>query len=234
VRRRTVVARRALASSLLCTLVALAACTKDKGRPDSTASQADLPGALAKPLDSLSGEELYAFTQKLTFGGGVEQERKCKDSPECTAVRPLRTRVRIDAVDGQDSVSVSAIPAKGVVAIKAINNGPATDAMYGMKPDRNLQYFLVLLPGTDSLGRWRLEELDTTQGARRHRQVATGTFKPCWHPFVKNKVNRANFYTCADAHMSGDSLSRSGQALQGDESPMWMDCAQGCCLATSP
>jgi stalled ribosome alternative rescue factor ArfA len=230
-------------------LVALTACSKGQESPDTLAAaakpatlvgtapprvvQATLPGALPKPLDSLSGDELYAFTRQLVFGGGVEKERKCKGSPECKATR--KTKVRLDAVDGQDSVSVNGMPNNGVVAIKAINKGKEPDEMYGMKPDKNLEYFLVLLPATDSLGRWRLEELDTTAGSRRHTQVASGTFKPCWHPFVSHKVNRANFYTCNDAHMLTDTVTKSGLALQVDrDAPMWMDCAQGCCLASQP
>jgi hypothetical protein len=251
VRRRIVVPRRAFAPILLCSLVALHACSKGEKQPDTAAAaksatlvgtpapravQANLPGALPKPLDSLSGDELYAFTRKLPFGGGADRERKCKDSPDCDGTKAIaakKTKVRVDAVDGQDSLSVNGLPNDGVVAVRASNKGPFVDQMYGMKPDKNLEYFVVLYPATDSLGKWRLEELDTTAGSRRHTQVASGTFKPCWHKFVKKKVNRANFYTCADSHMA-DSVVKSGLALQDDNPPIWLDCAQGCCTATQP
>jgi hypothetical protein len=253
VRRRIVVPRRAFVPVVLCSLLTLAACARGEKRPDTAAAsaagakpaalvgtaapraiQANLPGALAKPLDSLSGEELYAFTRKLAFGGGVEKDRNCKDSPECKAAKPVKTKVRVDAVDGQDSVSVFGVPDNGVIAVQAKNKGPFVDELYGMKPDKNLEYYLVLLPGTDIAGRWRLEELDTTPNARRHSQIAAGTLKPCMHAFVKRKVNRANFYTCADAHMLNDSVSSAGLVLQSANDPMWIDCAQGCCVASSP
>jgi hypothetical protein len=251
VRRRIAVARRAFAPVLLCGLAALA-CAKGKERSDSAAAvaarpaallgaspssfaPANLPGMLAQPLDSLSGEELYLFTRTLTFGGGADRERRCKGSPDCQSASPIKTTVRVDAVDGQDSLSAISLPANGVVAVKAINKGLHADEMYGMRPGMATEYFLVVLPGTDSTGRWRLEELDTTPGARRHAQVASGTLKPCWHGFVQGKVNRANFYTCYDSHMSADSVTRSGLALQpGSDAPLWMDCAQGCCVATQP
>jgi hypothetical protein len=250
VRRRIVVPRRAFAPVLLSCLVVLDACSRSEKQPDTAAVarpaplvgspaprvvQANLPGALPKPLDSLSGDELYAFTRKLGFGGGVDKERKCKDSPECKAGKPQKTKLRVDSVDGQDSLSVPGIPNDGVVAIRATNKGPFVDEMYGMKPDKKLEYFLVVYPATDSLGKWRLEELDTTAGSRRHTQVASGTFKPCWHDFVKRKVIRADFYTCKDTvHMVSDSVMRSGLALQDDNPPLWMDCAQGCCTASQP
>lgn len=250
-RRRIVVPRRAFAPVLLCCLVALVACSRGEKQPDTAAAkpvtviggatprviQTDLPGALPKPLDSLSGDELYAFTSKLTFGGGADRERNCKDSPDCigtTAVAAAKTKVRVDAVDGQDSVSVNGVPDNGVVAIRATNKGPFIDQMYGMKPDKKLEYFLVLLPATDSLGRWRLVELDTTAGSRRHTEVASGTFRPCWHKFIKGRVERANFYTCAES-LKADSTMKLGLALQvAIDSPLWFDCAQGCCLATQP
>ena len=248
-RRRIVVPRHASVAIALCAVTALA-CTKSRQTSDTvtaTARSAALvgtaapstvptpPGALPKPLDSLSGEELYTFTHQLKFGGGVEKERKCKGAPECSAVKPMKTKIRVDAVDGQDSLSVTALPANGVVAVQARNNGAFVDAYYSMKPEKNMEYYLVVLPGTDQGGRWRLEQLDTTPNKRAHTQVASGTFKPCMHTFVPHKVNRANFYTCADAHMmQSDSVSKSGLALQGDDPPIWLDCAQGCCTASSP
>ena len=231
-RRQTVVPRRAVAPFVLTLLLAAGACTGGEKR----VIQKNLPGALPKPLDSLSGEELYAFAKKLSYGGGAEQGRKCKDSPECDSTKGAatkRTTVRVDAVDGQDSLSVPALPNAGVIAIQATNKGPFVDQMYGMKPDKKLEYYLVVYPASDTLGTWRLEELDTTPGSRRHSQVASGTFRPCGHTFVKNRVNRANFYTCANSPQA-DSVLKSGLAFQGDDQPMWGTCAQGCCVASSP
>ena len=102
-----------------------------------------------------------------------------------------------------------------------------------MLPDSTLEYYLVVLPrGADSSS-WRLEEVNPSAGARSHRQVATGSFTPCNHlPYSKpGNRNRANFFTCKDAHMN-DTLMKSGLMLQyPDDAPMWIYCAQGCCLA---
>ena len=249
-RRHTVVPRHASVALALCALTALA-CTKSRPASDTLAATGrsaalvgtpaaapaqSLPGALPKPLDSLSGEELYAFTHQLKFGGGIEKERKCKGSPECSATKPAKTKIRIDAVDGQDSISVTALPSNGVVAIQARNNGSFVDEYYSMKPEKNMEYYLVVLPGTSQAGRWRLEQLDTTPNKRAHTQIASGTFNPCMHTFVPHRVNRANFLTCADAHAAaGDSVTKSGLALNGpNDPPIWMDCAQGCCTYSSP
>jgi hypothetical protein len=250
---RRIVPRRAFAlvvSSCLTAVATITACAKGQEHPDTLAGakslatpvtagkprviQQNLPGALPKPIDSLSGDELYALTRKLSYGGGVEKDRRCKHHPDCESSKPMMTKLRVDAVDNQDSVSVYGLPDNGVIAVKALNKGPYVDEMYGMKPGSNLEYFLVMLPGTSLVGRWRLEELDTTPGKRQHSQVSAGSLQPCMHAYVKKRVNRANFLTCADAHPMTDSVSTSGLALQGINPPIWVDCAQGCCIATSP
>jgi hypothetical protein len=44
-------------------------------------------------------------------------------------------------------------------------------------------------------------------------------------------VNRANFYNCADSHMT-DSVQKSGMVMFDPKTdPLWTECAQGCCLA---
>ena len=94
-----------------------------------------------------------------------------------------------------------------------------------------MEYYLIVLPGNATNGTWRLEELDTTPGARRHVSVGSGTFTPCNHPFRPGRVNRANFFNCADSHMS-DSVQRSGlRMFAPDKDPLWMNCAEGCCIA---
>ena len=67
-----------------------------------------LPGALTKPIDQYTGDEFYQFVQRLRWGGGAERERQCKGNPGCSGENPARlTRVRVDAVDGQDSISAA-------------------------------------------------------------------------------------------------------------------------------
>jgi hypothetical protein len=139
--------------------------------------------------------------------------------------------VRVDAVNGQDSVSATNVPANGVVTVRAINRGTLDEQRYGFKPNRRLEYYLIVLPGSGANGRWQFEELDTTPGARRHTSVGTGTFTPCNHPFRRGRVIRANFYTCEESRMS-DSVQRSNLMLfDFPTDPVWTECAQGCCIA---
>jgi hypothetical protein len=201
--------------------------------PDTlaVASAAGLPGQLTKPIDQYTGDEFFEFVQRLQWGGGAERERKCKGNPGCDGTNPTRrTPVRVDAVNGQDSLSATNVPANGVVAVRAVNRGTLDEDRYGFKPNRRLEYYLIVLPGTGGNGRWQFEELDTTPGARRHSSIGTGTFRPCNHPFRPGRVNRANFYTCADSHMS-DSVQRSNLMLfDPPTDPVWVECTGGCCI----
>ena len=233
---------------------ALAACTakeapRDSARADSASagatpptpansvaatpsSTAALPGALTKPIDQYTGDEFFQFVQRLRWGGGAERERQCKGNPGCSGENPARlTRVRVDAVDGQDSISAATVPANGVVAVRAINRGDLVEDRYGFKPERNLEYYLIVLPGAGPNGTWRFEELDTTPGSRRHTSFGTGTFRACNHPFRRGRVNRANFYTCANSPAAADSVQRSNLMMFAPpRDPVWIDCALGCCI----
>ena len=197
--------------------------------PPNTAA---LPGALTKPIEQYTGDEFYDFVQKLSFGGGVEEKRKCKGSAGCDGTNPSRqTSVRVDAVDGQDSISATTVPANGVVSARASNRGAFVEDRYGFKPERQLEYYMIVLPGTGGNGRWQFEELDTTPGARRHISIGTGTFRPCNHPYRRGRVNRANFYTCANSP-TGDSVQTSNLMMFAKpHDPVWIDCAAGCCIA---
>jgi hypothetical protein len=198
----------------------------------TTPAAAPLPGQLTKPIDQYTGDEFFEFVQRLQWGGGAERDRKCKGDPGCDGTNPARhTVVRVDAVNGQDSVSATSVPANGVVTVRAINRGTFDEQRYGFKPNRRLEYYLIVLPGSGANGRWQFEELDTTPGARRHTNVGTGTFKPCNHPFRPGRVNRANFYTCEDSRLS-DSVQKSNLLLfDFPKDPVWTECAQGCCIA---
>jgi len=192
---------------------------------------ASLPGALTKPIDQYTGDEFYDLVQRLKWGGGADRERVCKGDPGCGGDKPSKhTNVRVDAVDDQDSISVNSVPANGVVAVRALNRGSLTEDLYGFKPDKKLEYYMIVLPGTNGNGRWQFEELDTTPGARRHASIGTGEFKPCNHPFRKGRVNRANFYTCAESPTS-DSVQKSNLMFAPPKPPVWTACAEGCCIA---
>lgn len=226
--------------------VLLFACTKaERHQPDSataavggtsgsTPSNAMLPtapqpGALAKSLDSYSADELFDLTRRISFVGGNERQRRCRGNAECKTRSTARfTRVRVDAVDQQDSLSATTLSPNGVIAVRASNRGTYADSMYNMKPGSNFEYFLVLLPSKPGTkASWRLEELDLTQGKRAHRTVSHGTVTECGHPFRRGA--RADFKSCATAEQLRPA---SYMPAQSDlEEPIWWDCAFGCCTA---
>jgi len=254
VRRYSVTSSIRLGVAVLLAGAALAGCTakeapRDSARADSAAagatppapanslaaappSTANLPGALTKPIDQYTGDEFYDFVQRLKWGGGVEKDRKCKGNAGCDGTKPSQhTRVRVDAVDGQDSISATTVPVNGVIAVRALNRGNLTEDRYGFKAERKLEYYMIVLPGTGGNGQWRFEELDTTPGARRHTSFGTGTFQPCNHPYRPGRVNRVNFYTCENSPASTDSLQRSNLMMfDPPTDPIWIDCAAGCCI----
>ena len=197
-------------------------------------STANLPGALTKPIDQYTGDEFYDFVQRLKWGGGVEKDRKCKGNAGCDGTNPSRhTSVKVDAVDGQDSISATTVPVNGVIAVRALNRGDLTEDRYGFKAEKKLEYYMIVLPGTGGNGQWRFEELDTTPGARRHTSFGSGTFKPCNHPYRPGRVNRANFYTCENSPTSADSVQRSNLMMFNPPTdPIWIDCAAGCCIVS--
>jgi len=114
--------------------------------------------------------------------------------------------------------------------VRAINRGTLDEERYGFKADKKYEYYAILLPGTGANGSWRIEELDTTPGARKHSSFGTGSFEGCNHPFRPGRVNRANFYTCADSP-GADSVQRSNLMMfSAPTDPIWIDCAAGCCI----
>jgi len=190
-----------------------------------------MPGQLTKPIDQYTGEEFYDFVQKLKWGGGAEKDRKCKGDPGCDGTNPSKqTVVRVDAVDGQDSLAAELSGPNGVVAVRAQNRGTLVEDRYGLKPDKQIEYYIVVLPGTGQNGRWQLEEVVTTPGNRSHTKVSDGVFRSCNHPYRPGRVNRANFYTCANSPQS-DSVQKSGLVMFDPKTdPVWVDCDHGCCL----
>jgi hypothetical protein len=211
-----------------------AAGTPAAAAPTAAAPAAPQPGALPKPIDQLSADELYAFTHGLTFTGGNERQRRCRGQAACRGPRPSQsTRIRLDAVGGQDSLSAGGgLPANGAVAARGLNRGQLADSMYGMRPGAAYEYYLIVLPGAQGgSATWRLEELTTTTGSRSHRSIMTGAFKGCNHPFVRGA--RADFKTCAEAARVRQAAF--GAFVQSDgESPIWVSCEVGCCTADPP
>lgn len=190
---------------------------------------AAMPGALTKSIDSYTGDELYAFVRTLQFTGGVERERKCRNNPGCsTPGAPRRTKVAVDAVALQDSLAADNAPPFGVLYIRAINRGDAEEARYGLKPGRQLEYYVIVLQDAGGTLKWRLEQLDTTPNARSHVSIGTGPFTSCYHTWVKGA--KADFKTCAVAAAGHDSVVKLGLVLHDAmDDPMWSACAGGCC-----
>ena len=192
-----------------------------------------MPGALTKSIASYTGDELYDFVKRLQFTGGAERERKCKNNPACDNTKaPKRTKVLVDAVATQDSISPSTTPAFGVVYIRALNKGDAEEARYSMKPGSSLEYYMIVLPDSAGRMKWQLEMLDTTPKSRHHASIGSGQFQGCNHAWVAGA--RADFKTCANAAAQRDSVVKFGLALQGgDDDPLWAACATGCCIGTT-
>jgi len=192
------------------------------------------PGALPKPIDQMTGDELYNFTHGLTFTGGQERQRRCRGEPACRGPNPTRfTRIRIDAVGGEDSLTTGpGLSANGTVAVRGLNRGQLADSMYGMRPGQPYEFYLIVLPDPQGgNATWRLEELTTTPGSRSHRSINTGAFKGCNHPFVRGA--RADFKTCAQA--APVRQASFGAFLQTDsDPPIWLACAFGCCTSDPP
>ena len=189
-----------------------------------------MPGELTKPLASYTGDELYDFVRTLQFTGGVERERKCKNDPACGNPKaPKRTKVLVDAVATQDSISAATTPQFGVVYIRAINKGDAEEARYSLKPGSNLEYYVIVLPDSAGGMTWQLEQLDTTPKSRRHIAAGIGVFQSCNHGWVAGA--KADFKTCANAAAKHDSVVKFGLALQAaDNDPIWATCSGGCCI----
>lgn len=235
-------------TSLLVLVLAIAACTTKEQkpadtsaaaiRPDSASRQlattpgaaaASLPGALARSIDSLSGAELRDFVRGLRWGGGQERQRRCQGDPACSGTKPGKTTlVRVDAVDGQDSLTTAGLPANGVIAAKLENKGSLEEQRFHLKPGARYEYYVIVYGG-DSTGTWRLEELESVGSAYSHRTVERGVFRPCNHPFERGA--RADFKSCAAAaaaHTQGLMLQGSGDSSLTD--PIWVSCAFGCCI----
>lgn len=212
---------------------AAAAAQPPAAQPLAATGAALQPGTLPKPIDQMSGDELFTFTRGLTLTGGQERQRRCRGDAACRGPQPARsTRIRLDAVNGEDSLSAGpGLPPNGAIAVRGLNRGQAADSMYGMRPGSNYEYYLIVLAATQGGGAtWRLEELTTTTGSRSHRSIMTGIFKGCNHPYVRGA--RADFKTCAEA--APVRQASFSAALQGIESPIWVGCEVGCCTADPP
>lgn len=242
--------RARTATSALVLALALAACTAKEQKPaDTTAAAradttsrrlsatpgapalaaANLPGALAKSIGSYSGAELRDFVRGLHWGGGQDRQRRCQGDPGCDGAKPAKTTmVRVDAVDTQDSLTTSGLPANGVVAARLENHGAFEEQRFHLKPGARYEYYVIVYGG-DSTGTWKLEELESVGSAYSHKTVDQGTFRACNHKFERGA--RADFKSCAAAaaaHTQG--LMLQGGTGSSLTDPIWVSCAFGCCI----
>jgi hypothetical protein len=242
----------AIASAVV--LVSLACSKSDAPRADTTAKTPDsagaatpssapqslagparglqqrkqMPGELTKPIDSYTGDEFRDLVKKLSYVGGHERQRKCKNDPGCSGSK--RVLVSVDAVATQDSIAAGNTPQFGVVYVRAINKGNAPEARYGMLPGNQYEYYMIITADSAGTGmQWRLEQFDSK--ARMHSRFGTGQFVACNHTWVAGA--RADFKTCANAAAAPgrDSVMKLGLNLQGfDDDPIWATCSNGCCV----
>jgi hypothetical protein len=185
------------------------------------------PGALTKPIDDYSGDELHELTRGLHFAGSHERQRACRNAPGCDGAAPTRrTLVQLSAVATQDSVSAGDVPRFGVVYVRAINRGDAEEARYHMRPGGTLRYYAIVQRDSANGLRWRLEELETAP-PRRHRQVAAGRVQGCNHAWRPGA--RADFRSCAQGDLSDTVVTLPVVMRQALDDPIWTMCDLSCC-----
>ena len=185
-----------------------------------------LPGTLTKPLDQYTGDEFLGFVGGLKQAEGHERERKCRDTAGCEGA--LKTKVYVNAIATQDSLSARTVPQFGVVYIHAVNRGGAVEARYGMKPGPAIEYYLVVVPDSAKKGMtWELEEVDSK--ARTHTTLARGPFTPCNHTWKRGAD--ADFKSCENSAAAHDSVAHLSLIAQGTlDDPFWASCSEGCCV----
>jgi hypothetical protein len=182
----------------------------------------------------MSGSAFRDFARHLHYAGGGDFKRPCSGLPDCEGSAPKDTTiVSINAVRGQDSLPIAGLPQTGVIAAELVNKGPFAERLLALKSDSTrFRYYLIVYPGTtDSLGTWRLEELETHGNTATHRSIGTGKFHGCNHRFDPNGP-RAAFKSCAEAERVHEHmLMRASNSPQGFTSPPWVSCILGCCSA---
>jgi hypothetical protein len=217
------------------------ACGKGEGKAGKSESAAalpasaaaPLPGALTKPIDQYTGDELYALTRQLQYGGGGAHGRRCRGRASCRGPNARDTTViQVDGVAGDDSLNARNLPANGAIAVRALNQGQFADSLYNMQPGAAHENYLIVtrVPNSATMS-WRLEELTTTAVARAHRMIANGTIRECTGPGHQFQPGpRADFKTCEQAAQVRPAALGGGMMLQGDVGPpIWFGCFAGCC-----
>jgi hypothetical protein len=194
-----------------------------------------LSGDLTKPIADYTGDEFFALVNGLNYTGGQLRARRCSGMAGCATTQ--RTNVRVDGVADVDSVTAGNLPQFGVVAARAVVQGNANEATYGMLsagPAGRYSYYLIVERGAAAGAMtWRLEEMNVQGNTRTHRTLRTGRFAPCVpaHPFQRG--GRADFRTCTQtAAAPATRVFVAAFLAQGSgEPPLWIGCGAGCCTA---
>ena len=184
---------------------------------------------LAKAIDDYTGDEFFSHVRGLQYVGGTERERTCRGCTGADAAQ--RTRVRVDGVEGADSVTAGTVPRFGIVVARAENRGGRQEDRYGMRPGNRFEYYLIVMPGSGGgPARWRVEELEIVGNRYTHRQLAVGQVIECDHPFQRGA--RSDFRTCdsADA-VNPVALGAFIQGGGSGDDPWWYGCGTGCWVA---
>ena len=228
--------------AIACLTLAFTACAKGERSADSAAAAGKatvapstlaarpaMPGALTKPIDQYSGDEMYTLVQHLKWVGQHTRSRDCRNAVGCGGLHPTKkTDVEVGAVDTQDNLSDENVPPDGVIYIQATNKGEDEEARYGLQPTKGGKIEYYMIATKDAIGplQWRLEELDTTPQHRSHKKISAGTIVGCTgHPVIPGA--RADFRSC---NWKGtDSVQKAYLTLEGVQDPMWSACAWGCC-----
>jgi hypothetical protein len=236
---------RSLAAGCVAALAVACGKGSEKAKSETTAAApaaaaaaapAPPPGTLTKPIDQYSGDEFYALTHQLQYGGGGTHGRRCRGRAGCRGANPRdSTRIQVEGIVGDDSLSAATLPVNGVLALRALNVGSYADSMYNTRPGTQYENYLIVLPVPNSASAtWRLEELTTTAGSRSHRMISSGALRECpKHAFQRGP--HADFKTCEQADNLRPASFRRNAMLQGDIGPpAWFGCAFGCCTADPP
>jgi len=96
--------------------------------PAAAAAPAPPPGTLTKPIDQYTGDEFYALTHQLQYGGGGTHGRRCRGRAGCRGASPKdSTRIQVEGIVGDDSLSAATLAVNGVLALRALNVGSYPD-----------------------------------------------------------------------------------------------------------
>lgn len=200
------------------------------------------PIVLSQAVATMSGDSLWAFaTDTSLWSDSVAADRHCADGSGCTSqLNTKKVRVHIWAHKAAKDVHDSAAGPHGTLVAKMENIGDAKERMYGMAPGN--VYLLLIYPGTDTSGVYRLVEVSKTP-PHVHRVVQTGTQIRCNHPGPW-EASWATFVSCADGRPTpppyvtasrGFDLVKTAYAASFEtlshSKPAWITCPSGCCTS---